>query len=125
MSEETLEELRRRCDVLEALLEKSSLPLEKVVTSSGKYVKWIQGILGLLIVVVTLGISWGVTTTKIEVIETTVQHQKLVVGSRLEKTEEDIHELQLKQAGNDQILKNDQLTIYEIKADVKALTQRK
>lgn len=120
-------ELHKEVEELKALIlaqkEAKTNDVEKAMDTSGKYVRWIQGIVGLLILLVGLGVNWGITKTKIEVMENNIANVESVLNDRISKAEGDIHELQLKQAGNDQILKNIQSSIEEMKADVKTLLQ--
>ena len=115
------EALSQQQELMAQVLGQLSKPQPDVVTSSSKYIGWIQGMAGLVVLVIGLGINWGITKTKLEVLETTVEAQKTLMLDRLEKAEQDVHELQLKQAGDDQLLKNIQSSVEEIKADVKKL----
>lgn len=96
-----------------------------VMESSGKLFKWIQSIIAIVVVIVGLGVNYGVTKTKIDVLQEKVTTYERVLNNRIVKTEHDVHELQLKQAGDDQLLQNMQNDISEIKSDVKALVERR
>lgn len=121
-------ELEKQIEELKALViaqAKRPNDVESAVETSKKYIGWIQSVIAVAAVVIGLGINWGVTKTKIEVLEGTVDHMEQVLQGRLDKAENDVHELQLKQAGDDQILRVIQTDIAEIKKDVKQIIERR
>lgn len=118
------DDLQQEIQELRSLIQENNNrpnPVTAAIDTSGKYIRWIQATVGLVILIVGLGINWGITKTEIEVTQTKVSHIEEVVTSRIEKIEQDVHELQLKQAGDDQILKNIQITLDEIKVDIRKL----
>ena len=95
--------------------------LSKARDDSTKWMDWIKGLIGLLVLLVGLGINWGISKTKIEVLETKIDAVERTMDARIMKVEEDVHELQIKQASNDPVITQIQKDVTEIKADVKKL----
>jgi hypothetical protein len=102
---------------LQSLREAQSKP--DVIDSSSKYIRWIQSVIGLVVLVVGLGINWGVTKAELTSVKAAAQAQ----STQIEKLEGDILQLQLKQAGDDQLLKSMKEDLKEIRGDVKKILE--
>jgi hypothetical protein len=121
-------ELEKQIEELKALvLAQSQKPndVETALEKTSKFAKYIQSIVALVIIIVGLGVNWGISTTKISVLEQRVASFEELMTTRIGKTEQDIHELQLKQAADDQLLQTMQSDITEIKTDVKKIIERR
>jgi outer membrane murein-binding lipoprotein Lpp len=97
-----------------------------VVASSGKYFKWIQGIIALVAVLISLGVSWGVSSYKLDTLQTDLTKMEVKVErieedheEEIEKLEGSIHTLELAQVRDDQLFKS----IEEKLEDMKVLLQ--
>ena len=77
------------------------------------YLKNVQGLIYLLIIVIGIGITWGMTSAKVSAVENIVQRQ-----------ENQLRELQINEAGDDKVLENIQKDIQEMKQDIKKLVNR-
>ena len=114
-------------------------PSEGVMEQSGKLVKWIQGVIALVAIVLSVGVSYGVSTAKLSSLETanaTLKGEiqklegKLEAHKEAEKTDKEkletaVHELQLAQARDDQLFKSMDKSLEELKTDVKKLLRRR
>ena len=87
---------------------------------SEKYLRIIQSVIALTVLVIGLGINWGMTKSELATLKS--KHEELL--SKIDKAEGSIFQLQLKQAGDDQVLKTLQVDIMEIKKDVKKLLEK-
>lgn len=99
-----------------------------VVESSGRYFKWIQAIIGLVAVLLSLGVSYGVTTANlstqkdaIEKAQGDIKELEKDYKEQVAKLENDIQALQLSQVRDDQLFKAIKETLNEVKQDVKTL----
>jgi len=120
-------------------LAKSQEQQPDIVDKSGKYFKWIQGLIALVAVILSLGVSYGVTTTKLASLqdknsslkgEISKLEGKLEAHQKAEKAEKeklqaDVHALQLSQARDDQLFKSMEKNFDELKSDVKKLLRRR
>jgi len=114
---------------LEELI-KAKITPEKMIDTSGKYIRWLQSIIVLIVVVVGMGITWGMTQGKITSLEAevtaikqtaTVEHQSTKVER--DSLRSDFIGMQVKQASVDQLLNGIREDVSEIKEDVKKLTR--
>lgn len=85
--------------------------------SAEKIIKWVTFFLPILVVLVGLGINWGVTKTELS----DVKYRMEELRNKRNKLQSDVHELQLKQASETQILENIRSNLKEIKIDIKDL----
>ena len=120
------QDLNNKISDLEKLMQQMIVANKRpdAVTESRKYLGWLQSVIALVVVVIGLGINWGITTTKMGVIENTQKEQKLQHNSEINKLQHDVHELQLKQAKDDQLLVTIKEDVKEIKRNVEALAER-
>jgi hypothetical protein len=121
-------ELEKQIIALKSLIEKQankSNDIELTLDKTNKITKWVQSVIALAIVIIGVGISWGISQTKISVLEHDVANYKTHTTDKMIKIEENIHELQLKQAGDDQLLQTMQRDITEIKENVQKIIERR
>ena len=98
--------------------EETKLLTELLSTRSNhmdKYAKVIQVSLYGLALIIGIGISWGVMSAKLAAAEET-NHKVNVLESRL-------HDMEIRQAAEDEILKSIKSDVSEIKDDLKKLTK--
>jgi hypothetical protein len=114
MSQETLEQQIKE---LQDLVERQAQPKPSLLSE----LKWLQTAIAIIAVIIGLGINWGITKTKLEVLSTRQEETVANYQERTKTLEEQVRELQIKQASNDQILQTIQSDIREIKDDVKKL----
>lgn len=88
--------------------------------SWSSHLKGIQAFVYIIVIVIGMGVSWGVSTSKLSAMQATVTSMQ----QQLNQTEQDLRELQLKQAGDDKVLETLQKDITEIKSDLKKLINR-
>ena len=80
--------------------------------------KWLLGpMLTISMVVCGLATSWGVTKTSLDIVENKTKELEVTIKEHENK----IREIQIKQAGSTEILKNIQKSLEEIKEDLRAL----
>ena len=110
-------------EVLEALkrLEEKHTSHQDAIGTSKKYFGWIQALIAIVAVILSLGISWGITTAKLSAMETTMKGYK----EEISKLENDVHTLQLAQARDDLLFKTIDATLGELKDDVKKLVEER
>ena len=106
--------------------------VEQSVDKSGKYLRWLQSVIALIVVVVGMGVTWGLTQGKITTLETKVATMQQTYDREHElyqkeraKLRGDLTEMQVKQAAVDQLLTSIRDDITEIKTDVKAMAERR
>lgn len=102
--------------------------LESKIDSSGKVLKWLQSIIAIVVVVVGVGINWGVTKSEITSLKTQVVELKearaadeALNQATIDKLKTEMIETKLKQAAVDQVLTDIREDVSEIKDDVKKL----
>ena len=123
--------LEQRIDELESLIRAQARPqtpssVEQSVDKSGKYIRWLQSVIALVIVVVGMGVTWGLTQGKITTLETQMTTIEKTLGDtkgERDKLRTDFIEMQVKQASVDQLLNGIREDVAEIKKDVKQLTR--
>jgi Tfp pilus assembly protein PilO len=127
--------LDKRIDDLEALIRAQThtphlSSIEQSIDKSSKYIRWLQSIIALAIVVVGMGVTWGLTQGKITTLETevttlkeTVQVERILTKEERNKLHTDLITMQVKQASVDQLLNGIREDVAEIKEDVKKLTR--
>ena len=103
-------------------------PLEK----NSRLFSWVQALVALVAVILSVGISYGIVATKISsleaadvVIEKRIDAYNKVAFSRHEKLDEEIRILQLEQNSTKTQLKNISKTLQEVRYDVKRLLQNR
>ena len=106
-------------ELLIEIKKQNSLPT--VMEQSSKAMGWVKQLIGVLGVVIALGIHWGVVTTKIGILEEKNRQMKLDHAEQISKLDNDVHELQLKQARDDELLRSMQGTLQEMSSDLKSL----
>ena len=120
--------LDSRIDELEALIRAQARPssTEQSVDRSGKYIRWLQSVIALIVVIIGMGVTWGLTQGKITTLEAQVAAIEKNVGEtkrERDKLRTDLIEMQVKQASVDQLLNGIREDVAEIKEDVKKLTR--
>ena len=118
------EELQKQIEELKGMVQMRRATDGNGNQAAAKYLKWIQGIIGVSVIVVGLGINWGISQTKISVQAEKIAALENRLEDRVGKLNNELHELQLKQAKDDQILITIQEGVAEIRKDVKALAER-
>ena len=83
--------------------------------SSTKVIQWATLISPIVTIIIGLGISWGVYTSTIDELKRSI----VEIKEKNLKLENDVHELQLKQATDSQNLINIQAYLKEIREDIK------
>lgn len=123
--------LEDRLVELEELIKAQSTP-EKIMDTSGKYIKWLQSVIVLIVVVVGMGITWGLTQGKITSLETDVATLKGAATAERQMTKverdtlrSDFISMQVKQASVDQLLNGIREDVTEIRGDVKKLIENR
>lgn len=94
---------------------------DQSVDKPGKYLKWILGILSILAVIASMAITWGVTRNQLDTLQKEFKEYKKETKGQVADLRSDLTEIQIRQAGADQTLKNIQEDVAEIKTDVKKL----
>jgi septal ring factor EnvC (AmiA/AmiB activator) len=80
--------------------------------------KWMIGpMITIAVLVCGLATSWGVTRTSLDV----MKQQIVKVELQIDKHEDKIREIQIQQAGTNEVLKNIQSSLEEIKEDLRIL----
>ena len=80
--------------------------------------KWMVGpTITLVVLICGLATAWGVAKTSLDVIKT----QVIKVELRLNEHEDKIRDMQIQQAGTNQVLKSIQNSLEEIKKDLRIL----
>jgi septal ring factor EnvC (AmiA/AmiB activator) len=80
--------------------------------------KWMIGpMITIIVLVFGLATSWGVTKTSLDMIDT----QLVKVELKLNAHEDKIRDIQIQQAGTNQVLKSIQSSLEEIKEDLRIL----
>jgi septal ring factor EnvC (AmiA/AmiB activator) len=80
--------------------------------------KWMIGpIITIAVLVCGLATSWGVTKTSLDVMKS----QIIKVELKLNEHEDKIRDIQIQQAGTNQVLKSIQSSLEEIKEDLRIL----
>tara|TARA_Y100000310_G_scaffold251766_1_gene258393 strand:- start:446 stop:727 length:282 start_codon:yes stop_codon:yes gene_type:complete len=80
--------------------------------------KWMIGpTITIVVLVCGLATSWGVTRTSLDV----MKQQIIKVELQIDKHEDKIREIQIQQAGTNEVLKNIQSSLEEIKEDLRIL----
>lgn len=122
--------LEQKITELEALIRAQAQPspssIEQSVDKSGKYIRWLQSVIALVIVVVGMGVTWGLTQGKITTLETqvtTIENTLTQTKTERDKLRTDFIGMQVKQAAVDQLLNGIREDVAEIKEDVKKLTR--
>ncbi len=108
-SEEHLEQLLARMESNEEIMAKL-LKKPDIVENGNKMMKLINGLIGLVAIVVSLGVTWGIVTTK-----TTAMAEDIVA------LKSSVHQLELAQAGDDKSLESIEKTLEEVRIDVRSL----
>ncbi len=128
MTNENQENLTQKIEDLEKLIHEmlgsNQDHFKKNTDDSRKYLGWLQSIIAIVVVIVGLGVTWGITTTKLSVMEATQQEQKRQYHADISKLQANVHELQLKQAKDDQLLITIKEDVGEIKKSLQALAER-
>jgi archaellum component FlaC len=119
------DDLKKELDELKDLIKSRPSDLEASRDNNNKWMGWIRNLVAVVAVLIGLGVNWGVTKTKIEVQEAYIAALDERVTERINKMDADIHELQLKQAGYDQLLQTIKEDVAEIKKDVKSIADRR
>ena len=114
------DDLRQQIQIFTSLV-KTLQDRPDAIETSRKYLSWLQAVVGMGIIVIGLGINWGITTTKIGILEANIESSQ----EHISKLENDIHALQLSQARDDQLLILIQSTLKEVRDDIKTLTGAK
>ena len=87
--------------------------------------KWMIGpMITITVLVCGLATSWGVTKTSLDQLDTQITKVEL----KLDEHEDKIRDIQIQQAGTNQVLKSIQSSLEEIKEDLRVLrshTKRK
>jgi len=128
MSEElelVLSTLRKQDEMIAELTERQNTnPIEK----NYKIFSWVQALVALVAVILSVGISYGIVTTKIssleaanDVIEQRLEKYNTVATTRHERLDEEIRQIQLKQRTIETTLDNINKTLEEVRYDVKRL----
>jgi len=80
--------------------------------------RWMIGpMITIAVLVCGLATSWGVTKTSLDV----MKQQIVKVELQIDKHEDKIREIQIQQAGTNEVLKNIQSSLEEIKEDLRIL----
>ena len=80
--------------------------------------RWMIGpMITITVLVCGLATSWGVTRTSLDV----MKQQIIKVELQINKHEDKIREIQIQQAGTNEVLKNIQSSLEEIKEDLRIL----
>ena len=111
------EHLESKLDRLEELLQAnvSPAPAEQAIVKSGKYLKWLQTIIAIIVVVVGMGVTWGMTQGKATAQASEISNLKEVT----EGNRKDIVEIQIEQAPIKKSLVDIQRVQVEMKQDMK------
>jgi len=117
--------IQKQLNELKQMLTNKQASVEDQVEKSNKFIRWFQGLAAICVMLITLGINWGMTTARLDIIENNLETQKTSFTNKIQQIENDVLELQLKQAGDDQILQTIQGDLLEIKTDVKELVKQR
>ena len=91
---------------------------EGVVDMEEPGFKWIVGpTLTVMVLVCGLATSWGVTKTSLDVMKAQISKVELKINEHEDK----IRDMQIQQAGTNQVLKSIQSSLEEIKEDLRVL----
>ena len=120
MPKDQSQEMNELKEQLAMHIEEETKLLKELLTTArsnhmDKYAKVVQVSLYGLAMVIGIGVSWGVLSTKLAAAETAAQ-KVTVLESR-------VRDMEIKQAGEEEILKSIKSDVTEIKDDLKKLTK--
>ena len=115
-----MDDLRNEIHELAKLMKIHMQQSQRKNNSNPMTIKWWQTLIGVAAVVISVGINWGVSTTRLSNVETQIEDFK----ESISKVETDLLELKLKQARDDQLLVTIEKTLKEVKEDVKKLADK-
>lgn len=129
------DEVKKELDELKELL-MAQIAKPNTLDVSAKYVNWIRGIIGLAAVIIAVGISWGVTTTKLTSMETSIIRIEATLDTNITRIESeaktkndeqdaDIGTLQTASTKTAVLLEGMQKTLEEVRGDVKKILEKK
>jgi hypothetical protein len=122
--------LEEEIESLKALIISNRQP--DAIDTSSRYMKWIQSIIAIVIVIAVLGINWGISTSRISALEvrlTEVKESSHAIHTlkqhEIDKLKEEVMALKVSNGSKDTILVVIQKDVDEIKNDIKTLIKGK
>lgn len=108
---------------------------EQVATAlqqSGRFMKWLQTLIAVVVVIAGAGVTWGITRSEITHLQTQISEikeqrkdEQILHREEVSKMQEEILSLKLKAATVDTTLNNIESDVAEIKEDVKKLVRNR
>ena len=109
-----LEQVKKElCDLKQLLTKKNG-------NGNGVF-KGLQALIYIFVILIGMGVSWGVATAKLGSVEADVREVK----ARQQMSDTNIQNIQIKEAADDQILKRIEIDISEIKTDLKTVLNQR
>ena len=117
--------LKSQQETLDLLVHQQKEHQEKpdVVEKSGKYFNWVQGLIALIAVVLSIGMSYGVATVKLENLESQIETMQAEHKEQITKLDGEVHVLQMAQVRDDTVLESIRVKLDGVAADVKKLLE--